>query len=342
MAQLAHSRWPIALLAAASLAAPVQAEAPAASFVKAETIAAPDGSWDIAAWDTTHGKLLVAHGRDLLVVDPAHGNAVHEFGTLEGAHGVLALPGGNLALVASGKDNTVRLIDETNGAEAARIAVGEDPDAAILSQDGKNAFVMDAGGALSVLNLAQRKETQRIVLKPGLEFPVQYAPDKVAVNNEDLNEIELADLATGKMAGAIALTGCTGPTGMAYDAVTGLSLSTCANGKAALVDLASRKLVALVSIGLGPDTAIWDGSHRRFLVPCGKSGTLSIIHMEGRKPVVEPEVMTEVSARTAAYDPSTGRLYLPSARFEAPVPPAKRGAMIPGTFHILVMGPVRG
>ncbi|MDE1918726.1 MAG: hypothetical protein KGJ57_22135 [Sphingomonadales bacterium] len=231
MEKLAYSHWPVALFAAASLAVPAHAGAPAASFVKTGTIAAPDAGWDIAGWDATHGKLLVAHG-------------------------VLALPDENLALVASSKDNTVRLIKETSGIEVARIPVGEDHDAVLLSLDGKNAFVMDAGGgALSVVNLAQRKETQRIALKPGLEFPVQYAPNKVAVNNEDLSEIELVDLYTSKMAGAIAPTGCKVPTGMAYDAVTGLALSTCANGKAALVDLASRKLVALVSIGLGPDTA---------------------------------------------------------------------------------------
>lgn len=58
--------------------------------------------------------------------------------------------------------------------------------------------------------------------------------------------------------------------------------------------------------------------------------------------MVEPGVITEVSARTAAYDPVSGRLFLPAARFAAPVPPAKRGVMIPGTFHILVMAPAHG
>ena len=137
------------------------------------------------------------------------------------------------------------------------------------------------------------------------------------------------------------LTECTGPTGLAYDPASGLALSACANGKAALVDLRTRKLVQLLSIGEGPDTAIWDAQHKRFLVPCGKSGTLSMIRMDGRKPAVKAAITTEASARTAALDPETGRVYLPAARFGAPVRPEKRGAMEPGSFHGVVMVPGR-
>ena len=36
------------------------------------------------------------------------------------------------------------------------------------------------------------------------------------------------------------------------------------DGKAALVDLKARQMVSLLSIGLGPDTAIWDRSHHHY------------------------------------------------------------------------------
>ena len=334
-------RSKLVLLACAALCTGASAGAPAPpAFVRAGTIAAPDDRWDIAAWDAAHHRLLVAHGKDLLVVEPANANNVRPIGSLAGAHGVAAVPGTDTVLVSSGKDDTVRLLDEDSGAEIARIAVGKGPDDAIISRDGRQAFVMDADeGALSVIDLGRHVETRRIPLKAGLEFAVQFAPTLVAINNEDQSEIEIADVAAGKAAGSIALPGCERPTGLAYDPDRGLALSACANGKAALVDMSKRRVLVLVPIGLGPDTAIWDAAHHRFLVPCGKSGTLSIIRIERNKPVVEPAVATETSARTAALDPTSGRLYLPAASFLPAVPPAKRGALVPGSFHILIMGP---
>jgi DNA-binding beta-propeller fold protein YncE len=321
--------------------ATVAGAAPAApAFEPAGTIAAPDDRWDFASWDAAHGRLLVAHGGDVLVIDPAHPEAVRAIGALANAHGVLAIPGTGHIIVSSGKDDSVRILDEASGTELARIAVAADPDAIILSADGGTAYVMCAkGGAVSIVDLGKQAEVGRIALKEELEVPVLVTPTLLAVNDEDASEIELADLATRKAAGSIALPGCEGPTGLALDPASGLALSACANGKGALVDLKARKLVALVPIGDGPDTAIWDGAHHRFLVPCGKSGTLSVIRLDGRTPVAGPVVQTEASARTAAYDPASGHLYLPAARFLAPVPPAKRGAMVKGSFHIVVLAP---
>ena len=323
----------VALAASTALAAPA-----VPAYVKAGTISAPDGGWDFASWDSAHQRLLIAHGKDVLVIDPAHPEAVRAIGLVQGAHGVVAIPDSNNLLVTSGKDNTVRVIDQISGKEVASIAVAANPDAVILSASGTIAYVMAAkDGAISIVDLTKNIEVGRIALKPALEVPVLVTPGLLAVNNEDANEIEFANLLTKKAAGVIKLTGCEGPTGLAYDPATGLALSACANGKAALTDLRARKVVALLPIGDGPDTAIWDASRKRFLVPCGKSGTLSVIRMVGRRPVVEAAVPTEASARTAAFDPVTGRVYLPAARFGPPPAPGKRGAIEPGSFHVLVM-----
>ncbi|MDR6511936.1 DNA-binding beta-propeller fold protein YncE [Novosphingobium capsulatum] len=327
------------LTLAAVLAGPAASAADAPAFIPGATIAGPDGRWDFASWDAEHHRVLVAHGNDVLVIDPASGS-VKAIGEIAGAHAVLAVPGTDRILVSSGKDDSVRILDGITGAEVAHIAAAADPDAAILSADGRTAYVMGAkAGAVSVIDLVNGKEAARIALKPGLEVPV-LAGNLLAVNNEDASEIELADLATGKAAGVIALPGCEGPTGMAYAPEAGLSLSTCANGKAALVNLRARKLVALLPIGQGPDTAIWDGLRHRFLVPCGKSGTLSIIGLASGKPRVEPAVMTEVSARTAALDPSTGKLYLPAGRFQV-AESGMKPTLVSGSFHILTLEPAR-
>ena len=336
----------IRLLSAAALAALLAtsqavAAPPQATLVKSASIPAPDDRWDFAGWDAAHHLLLVARGKDVLVINPAQPGSVRSIGAIQGGHGVEAVPGGDTLVVSSGKDSTLRILDIATGAELASIPVAEDPDALVLSADHRLVYVMAAkGGAISVVDLAGRKEVSRIALKPGLEVPVLVSKNLIAVNNEDESEIELANLKTGKAAGQIALPGCEGPTGLALDPASGLALSSCANGKAALVDLRKLRLVSLVNIGAGPDTVIWDGAHKRFLVPCGKDGTLSVVRLVGHKAVVVASSPTEASARTAAMDPASGRVYLPSARFAAPVAPSKLGTMEPGSFHVLVLSPV--
>jgi len=330
----------IASLAAAvsALAVTVAAAVPTTpAFHSAAPIAAPDGRWDFTSWDAEHGRVLVAHGQDVLIFGPA--GSVHAIGKLAGAHGVLAIPGSNHVLVSSGKDDSVRVLDSTTGAELAKIAVTGDPDAMILSDDGHTAYVMGAdSGAISIVDLVSNTEKGRIKLKAGLEVPVLLSPTLLAVNNEPQGEIELADLATGKAAGVIAMPGCKEPTGLAYVPEQGLGLSACANGVAALVDMKARALVKLLPIGMGPDTAIWQESAHRFLVPCGRSGTLSIISLNGREAKVEASIPTQTTARTAALDPASGKLYLPAASFGAAVG-GGRAPMVPGSFHLLVLAP---
>lgn len=329
----------VALGAAALISGAALAANPAGPpFTRLPDIAGPDGHWDFVSWDVAHGRVIVAHGKDVLLVDPAKGS-LRPIGEIEGAHAALALPGGDRVLVSSGHDNTVRIIDSVSGTQLASIPVVGDPDATVLSPDGHSAYVMGGdSGAISVIDLDRLAETKRISAKPGLEVPVLFGDHMLAVNNEGLGEIEIVDLSSGKMTGTIAMPGCKDPTGLAYAPQFGLALSACGNGKAALVDLQHRKVVRSLPIGLGPDTAIWDEAGHRFLVPCGKSGTLAVIPLGRRGAGAVTNVATEASARTAAFDPASGRLYLPAARFQ-PALAGKRPEIVAGSFHIVVLSP---
>jgi len=328
---------PLGLTLACLLAAPAVADP---SLHISGSIAGPDGRWDYASWDAAHARVLVGHGSDVLVIDPV-GGTTRAIGQIVGAHAALAIPGTDTLLVTSGKDASVRILNETSGAELARIAVDSDPDSAVIAPDGHTAYVMGGdSGVVTVIDLASRTVARRIALKAGLEAPVLASANLLAVNNEELSEVDLVDLAQGKSAGMIALPGCKGPSGMAYAPEAQLSLSVCRNGVAALVDMATQRLVQLLPIGEGPDTAIWDGAHGRFLVPCGRSGTLAIIRIDHGKATAETPIATETSARTAAYDPVSGQVFLPAARFHTGSAD-KHPPMVPGSFHLLVLSPAR-
>lgn len=302
-------------------------------------LAGPDGSWDYASLDAATHTLYVAHDTVALAFDLARPQAVRSLGAFAKAHAVVPIPGRNLLLVTSGRDDTVRILDTTNGHELAKIAVGRDPDAAFYDSPSGRAVVMNArAGTVSLVSITKRAVVGTIALKPGLEFAVKGEGETLFVNNEDASEIETADLSTGKPGAPIALPGCEGPTGLGYDAATHRLISACANGKAAVIDARARRLVRLLAIGKGPDAVIMDSRRRLAFVPCGRDGTISMIALDrAGGPAIAGTIASEAGARTGAIDPATGTLYLPTARFAAHANPGARPAAIPGSFHILVM-----
>ena len=62
------------------------------------------GASDGTNWDARHNRLLVAHGRNVLVIDPTCSQQVRAIGTIAGANAALAIPDIDHLLVTSGKD----------------------------------------------------------------------------------------------------------------------------------------------------------------------------------------------------------------------------------------------
>lgn len=331
-------RLPIfSLLALAPCAA--VAAVPTQTYAVTATISGPDGGWDYAKADPADHRLYVARSASVTVVDLANGNQVSSIGDIMRGHAVVPLPGKRL-LVTSGNDATVRFIDLTSGKEVARLAVGKKPDAAIYDASGHRALVMNAeSGTVSIIDTDAMRVTRTIAVKPALEYAV-IAGSTLFVNDEDANEIEAVDLANGKAGKPIAMPGCEGPTGLAYDEPHARLISACANGKAMIVDAKARRVVAAIDIGKGADAVILDPARRLAFIPCGRDGVLDVLSLNAPGSVtLAQRVTTEIGARTGALDPATGAIYLPTARFGAPDGPGRRPTVLPGTFHILVVQP---
>ncbi len=326
----------------AAIALSLIGAAPVPDYVVGQPIAGPDGGWDYASVDPASGQVYVARSESVTVVDLAHPASPRSIGMIARGHAAVPIPNFGLLLVTSGRDDSVRLLDLKDGHEVAKIAVGANPDAAFYDAQLRAAVVMNAkSGTVSVIGLAARKVVRTITLKPGLEFGVLGAGQVLFVNNEDENEIETADLRTGKVGTAIPMPGCEGPTGLGFDARNNRLISACGNGKAAIVDAsARRRLTALLDIGNGPDAVILDTVRRRAFIPCGRSAVLEILSLDAAGgPKVTGAVKTEMGARTGTLDPRTGMLYLPAANYAAPAAPGARATPIPGTFHLVVIAP---
>ena len=106
-----------------------------------------------------------------------------------------------------------------------------------------------------------------------------------------------------------------------------------------MVSSTSGKVVASVAVGDEPDAAFYDAQRHLAYVPSGGKGTLSVLALRGPKDVALVQtVQTRLGARTGALDPKTGRIYLPSAEYDAPAQPGGRPRMKPGSFAVLVVG----
>lgn len=325
----------LALLAAAAMPLAVAAT-PAPTYTAGPSIAGPDGSWDYARADDDGTHVYVARSNAVTVIDVATG-AVSSLGNVQRGHAVVPLSGGKL-LVTSGTDGTVRLFDTNPGTETASIPVGKKPDAAILDATKTHAYIMNAdSGTVSVIDLASAKVTKTITVKPALEYAAFGSDGTLFINNEDANEIETVDVVHGVAGKTIALPGCKAPTGLGFDKTHNRLIASCANGKAAIVDARKRQLTALVDIGSGPDAVIMDEARGLAFIPCGRDGVLDILSLSGPTVTHIGVVKTEVGARTGALDPKTGSIYLPTAKFGPPAASGGRPAMLPGSFHVLVV-----
>jgi hypothetical protein len=338
MIRLALFTAAFAAFGTAALVAAAPQTTPAAAAYRIEaSIPLADGFWDIATYDPAHDRVLIGRGTAASIVDLATRQA-RDAGQIQRGHAALAIPGTDEIAVTSGQDNTLRLIDARDGHELAKVPVGENPDAALWDPALRQVLVMNAkSGSVSQVDPKSGKVVRTIAVKPALEFGALAGPGLLAINDEGASELELVDLKQGKALAPIPLTGCEHPTGLAADVADRLTLSACANGVAALVDVRGRKVVQLVPIGQGPDTALFDAKRHRFIVPCGRSGTLSLFSLSGGKLTPAGTITTEAGARTAALDPKTGRVFLPTAKF-GPAQPGQRPPMVPGSAHLLVVG----
>ncbi len=195
-------------------------------------------------------------------------------------------------------------------------------------------------GEVDLIDPKTRTAVGSIAVGGTLEEMATDGAGRLFVNVEDKSEMVEIDLKTRTVMNHLKLEGCDGPTGLVYAPDAHALVAAC-DGKAAVVDARTFKLEKLLTIGMGPDAALYDPKRKLVLIPCGQSGELVAIdaHAPGKLAVVGT-YPTEKSARTGAIDPATGVIYLPAARFGPPAPGARRGTMEPGSFHLLVVSPV--
>jgi YVTN family beta-propeller protein len=169
---------------------------------------------------------------------------------------------------------------------------------------------------ITVIDVAKARVVATIPVDGVPEAAVSDGQGKLYVNLEDRNAIAVIDIAARKVVGRYAMAGCNEPTGIAYDARTGLLIAACHNRTAKLIEAASGKDRGAIPIGQNADGSIFDSARRIGFIPC-IDGTLTIYALDDKGEArVLQTVKTSEGARTAVYDTQGDRLFLPTAKVE--------------------------
>jgi DNA-binding beta-propeller fold protein YncE len=329
-------RWIAGVAAVFLTAGAVQAAG--AGYHVLDRVAGPDGGWDLVRVDPSNNRVLLAHGRTVTAIDLAT-KAVSSFAPGQLLHDAMPVNGGAEVLVTNGGTSTAVFYDAKTNAQVASVDTGKGPDA--MTFDAKTGLVLvmnHAGGTVTLVDPKAHKALDLIEVGGALELAATDGSGKAYVNVEDKNEIAVIDVPKRTVLARWALTGCDGPTGLAYDAADKLLIAAC-DGATDLVDARTGKVVQTLATGKGADGVAFDPKQKLAFVPAGRAGTLSVISVAGGgKAAIVDTVPTQISARTIAIDERTGRLYLPAAKYGPPATAGGRPTITPGSFEVLVVG----
>jgi DNA-binding beta-propeller fold protein YncE len=322
-------------LTAFIVSSPAQA---AAGYHVVDRIPGPDGGWDYVRVDAAKNRVLVTRGTSVMAVDLATKAVTSGLAPGLRLHDAMPVNGGLEMLVTNGGRNAVVFADADSGAAVATAPAGKNPDAAVFDAGSGLILVMNhSGGDITLIDAKTHATVGTIPVGGDLEAGAVDGAGKAFVNVEDKNQIAVIDLAARKVIAHYALTGCDGPTGLAYDAADQLLIAAC-DGSTDLVDAKTGTILQTLATGNGADGVAYDPNQKLAFVPAGHDGTLSVISVARGQAVVVETVQTEIGARTIALDERTGRLYLPTARLGPPATAGGRPTHVPGTFELLVVG----
>jgi DNA-binding beta-propeller fold protein YncE len=325
----------LALLAAVAVAVVTPAIAAPMMSVTAR-IPGADGRWDYASVDAASHRLFVARGEGVMTVDLTTGKVNNAFVAGERVHAAFVIPGSSIGVSTNGTTNSTKLFDAATGAVTATIKVGAKPDAATYDSGSGTVWVMNADdGTASIIDPKAAKLIGSVAIGGALEFAVVDGKGHLFVNVEDKHQIAMVDIKARKVLRRTNLVGCEDPSGLALTA-KGMLIAACANGVAKTVNAASGKLGSDIAIGPHPDAVIYDVARNRAYVPSGGDGTLTVIDTAAAQPVGIGKITTQVSARTGAVDPTTGKVYLPTQKLDANGEGKPKA--VSGSFEVLVIG----
>ena len=314
---------------------------PAYRLVGAVPLGAPD-RWDYVVSDAATRRVYVAHGDRLTVIDPASGKIV---GTVEGiqggTHGIAVSPLTGEGFTDDGSAGVAVAFKLRTLAVTRRIPAAPDADGIVREGSTGHVFVIEGDPAsISVIDPRQDKVIATIHAGEKLEYAASDDSGSIYVAGEGNGDLIKVNARSNRLVAHWPAPGCSSPHGLAVDSKGRRAFLGCANAVMVVMNIDDGRVVATLPIGRGNDAVAFDARRKRVFSSNGADGTISVFRQltpdryEGLEPIA-----TQVSGRTMALDPITGRLFVPAAETDPSPTQGGRRHVRPGTLKLLMFDP---
>ena len=306
-----------------------------------------DGGWDYLTVDAAARRVYVSRSTRVQVLDADTGALIGEIAHTPGVHGIALAPDLHRGFTSNGRDSTVTVFDTRTLATLATLHLNAaNPDEIIFDPASHRVFVFNnRSHDATVIEAATDSIVGTIVLGGAPEAAVVDSSGTLYVDIEDQNQVLAINTHTLAITAHWATAPGEEPSGLALDNAHHRLFVNCGNAKMVILDANSGARVAVVPVGQREDGAAFDAARGLAFSPNGE-GTLTVVQeVSPDSFVVVSTLPTQRGARTIALDTQTHRLYSPAAEYGPPPEattehPHPRGAMVPGSFRVLVAEPV--
>src|SRR5215475_7124924 len=323
------------------LSAVVMATPASGGYRLLQTISVPgNDGWDHPTVDSAARRLYVTHGTHVVVIDIGSGELVGKIDNTPGVHFTVIDPDLGRGFISNGGAARLTIFDTKTLATVGEVkTTGENPGPTVFDPATRRIFTFNLNSSnATVVDAKEGKVVGAFDLGGKPELAGTDGKGSVFINLVQKNVVLQIDARTMTAGQTWPVAPGEGPRTMAVDQKNGRLSVGCANRRMVILDSNNGRAIGSVPIGAGPDDSAYDPETRRIYTSNG-DGTVSVIQQDSPDTYRLLEtVKTTPGARNMALDLKTKRIFLPLSDRGHPGPTSPRGALIPGTFRVLVFG----
>jgi hypothetical protein len=299
------------------------------------------GSWDYLTVDPQTHRLYVPRSTHTMVIDAESGATIADLPGQKIAHGVAIVPEAGRGFITDGGGNgAIVIFDLKTNAVLGTITAQPDADGIIFDKSSGLVLVVsgDKGTLMTFkpdIDPKSGKIDAPLDLGGAPEFLAADGAGKVYINLMDKNEVAAVDIKAKKVVARWPVGPGGAPVGMSIDTAKKRIFIGCRKApKLIVMSTVDGKVVAGLPIGEGVDATKF---HNGQVFASCRDGSLAVAAetSPGKFEIVQT-VKTPDGARTMGIDPTTNKIYLPTAETETK-PGGKKGPKA-GSFMIVVVG----
>jgi DNA-binding beta-propeller fold protein YncE len=311
-----------------------------------KTVPVPgDEGWDYCIVNSDARRVFFSHSSHVVVMNADSGAVVGMIEKTDGVHGIAIASDLGRGFTSNGRAASSTIFDLKTLAVIGEVKrLGDQPDGISYDPATKRVFTSNRGGnSASAIDAVEGKLLSTIDLGGRPEFSGADGKGHVFIDLVDKDIVVQIDSKSLQISNRWPTAPCKSPGTMAVDRKNSRLFVGCGNKLMAIMDSNTGKVITTLPIGQGRDAAMFDPGTGLIFSSNG-DGTVTVIHQESAdKYTVVENPKTEEGARTMAVDLKTHKIFFPVGK-RGPAPPATaadpnpRGAVEPGSFHVLILG----